>query len=235
MCWRSVILTGGIDRVRRAQDLYGAIRLDHFRGFEAYWAIPAEDENAINGQWVKAPGAKLFAALKRHLGELPFIAEDLGLITKEVNALRQEFNLPGMRILQFGFGNRNAHSYLPHHYEPNTVVYTGTHDNDTTLGWWENGATAIEHQAVRDYVGDTSDVVWSLIRVAATSVADICLFPMQDLLVLGSSARMNTPAEARNNWGWRCPPAVLTARLSGRLAALVDVTDRGGSLPVSPE
>ncbi len=224
-----------VDRVRRAQELYGAIRLDHFRGFEAYWAIPAEDENAINGKWVKAPGAKLFAALKEQLGELPFIAEDLGLITRDVDALRQNFKLPGMRILQFGFGNRNAHSYLPHHYEANTVVYTGTHDNDTTLGWWENCATLVEQQAVREYIGSTADVVWSLIRIAATSVADICLFPMQDLLVLGSAARMNTPAEAHNNWAWRCAPGVLTAELASRLAALVDVTDRGGVLPALPE
>ncbi len=220
-----------VDRVRRARELYGAIRLDHFRGFAAYWAIPAEDENAINGEWVKAPGSKLFAALREKLGVLPFIAEDLGEITRDVDALREEFGLPGMRILQFGFGNRGAHAYLPHRYEPNTVVYTGTHDNNTTLGWWKDGASEAEEEAVHSYIGNTDDIVWSLIRLAATSVADICLFPMQDVLVQGSNARMNTPAEATNNWGWRCAPGVLTSELSKKLAALMEVTDRDGVAP----
>ena len=220
-----------VDRVRRAQELYGAIRLDHFRGFEAYWAIPAEDENAINGSWVKAPGDKLFAVLCERLGPLPFIAEDLGVITKEVNALRMKYHLPGMRILQFGFGNRGAHAYLPHSYEPNTVVYTGTHDNDTTLGWWQNGATKIEEEAVASYIGDTSDIVWSMIRLAATSVADICLFPLQDLLELGSEARMNTPAAAEHNWGWRCADDVFTHKLAEKMATLMEVSDRDGILP----
>jgi 4-alpha-glucanotransferase len=217
-----------VDRVARAKELYGAIRLDHFRGFEAYWAIPASDETAINGSWVKAPGAELFKALHARLGELPFIAEDLGEITPAVHALRNEFKMPGMRILQFGFGGRGSHIYLPHEYVPNTVVYTGTHDNDTTLGWWRNQATKAEAEAVRNYVGDDSDVVWALIRLAATSVADICLFPMQDLLELGSEARMNTPAEAKNNWGWRCPTGVLSAALAAKMAALMEVTDRDG-------
>jgi 4-alpha-glucanotransferase len=217
-----------VDRVARAKELYGAIRLDHFRGFEAYWAIPASDETAINGSWVKAPGAELFKALHARLGELPFIAEDLGEITPAVHALRNEFKMPGMRILQFGFGGRGSHIYLPHQYVPNTVVYTGTHDNDTTLGWWRNQATKAEAEAVRNYVGDDSDVVWALIRLAATSVADICLFPMQDLLELGSEARMNTPAEAKNNWGWRCPTGVLSAALAAKMAALMEVSDRDG-------
>jgi 4-alpha-glucanotransferase len=220
-----------VDRVRRAQELYGAIRLDHFRGFEAYWAIPAADDHAINGTWVKAPGAKLFCVLREKLGELPFIAEDLGVITKEVDALREEFQLPGMRILQFGFGNRGAHTYLPHLYVPNTVVYTGTHDNDTTLGWWKHGASKVEIEAVSKYIGDTSDIVWSMIRLAAASVADICLFPMQDLLGLGSEGRMNTPAAAQNNWGWRCADDVLSSGLTAKLATLMELTDRDGYLP----
>jgi 4-alpha-glucanotransferase len=220
-----------VDRVRRAQELYGAIRLDHFRGFEAYWAIPAEDENAINGTWVKAPGDELFTVLQSRLGDLPFIAEDLGVITKEVNAVRKKFHLPGMRILQFGFGNRGAHAYLPHSYEPNTVVYTGTHDNDTTLGWWQSGANKVEREAVTNYIGDTSDIVWSMIQLAATSVADICLFPLQDLLGLGSEARMNTPAAAENNWGWRCAENALSVALAKKMAALIEVTDRDGVLP----
>jgi 4-alpha-glucanotransferase len=136
--------------------------------------------------------------------------------------------MPGMRILQFGFSSRGAHIYLPHKYERNTVVYTGTHDNDTTLGWWQHGASKIEIESVRNYVGYDTDVVWSLIRLAATSVADICLFPMQDLLELGSEARMNTPAEAANNWGWRCPEGVLSAALAEKMAALMELTDRDG-------
>ena len=220
-----------IDRVRRATELYGPIRLDHFRGFEAYWSIPAEDENAIDGEWVKAPGAALFSALRARLGDLPLIAEDLGDITEEVHALREDFGMPGMRILQFGFGGRGAHIYLPHEYAKNTVVYTGTHDNDTTLGWWQNGANEIEKAAIGVYLGHDTDIVWSLIRLAATSVADICLFPMQDLLELGSEARMNIPAAASNNWGWRCPHGVLSAALAQKLAALTEVTDRDGIKP----
>ena len=141
-----------VDRMRRTHALYDIIRLDHFRGFEAFWAIPAEDETAIHGEWVKAPGAALFTTLRDKLGELPLIAEDLGLITREVDALREQFDLPGMRVLQFGFSDRAAHNYLPHRYVTNTVVYTGTHDNDTTLGWWQHGVTETERHAVYCYL-----------------------------------------------------------------------------------
>jgi 4-alpha-glucanotransferase len=216
-----------IDRMRRANALYDVIRLDHFRGFEAYWAIPAEDETAVNGEWVKAPGAALFSKLREALGELPFIAEDLGLITPEVDELREQFQLPGMRILQFGFSNRGAHNYLPHRYEKNTVVYTGTHDNDTTRGWWENGATATERAAVQAYVNPGAEgVVWPLIRAASTSVADICLFPLQDVLELGSEARMNVPSRPEDNWTWRYSQGALTPECAQALAALTDVADR---------
>lgn len=216
-----------VDRIRRANSLYDMIRLDHFRGFEAFWAIPAEDDTAVNGEWIKAPGAALFASLREALGELPFIAEDLGLITPEVDALREQFSFPGMRILQFGFSSRGAHIYLPHRYEPNTVVYTGTHDNDTTRGWWENGATEVEKSAVQTYLNPGSEsVVWPLIRAAATSVADICLFPLQDVLELGSEARMNVPSSSSDNWGWRCPEGALLPKIAEKLAALTEVTDR---------
>lgn len=218
-----------VERIRGARALYDLIRLDHFRGFEAYWSIPAEDETAENGEWVKAPGAALFQRLREELGDLPFIAEDLGLITPEVDALREQFGLPGMRILQFGFSGRGAHIYLPHKYEKNTVVYTGTHDNDTTRGWWENGANEAERSAVEIYLGPgAKEVVWPLIRVAASSVADICLFPVQDILELGSEARMNVPSRSTDNWSWRCPEQVWTPELAGRLAALTTVTDRDG-------
>lgn len=218
-----------VDRIRRAHSLYDLIRLDHFRGFEAYWSIPAEEATAVNGEWVKAPGEALFSRLQEALGELPFIAEDLGLITPEVDAMREKFGLPGMRVLQFGFSSRGAHNYLPHRYEKNTVVYTGTHDNDTTRGWWENGATEVEKAAVEVYVHPGNNgVVWPLIRAASTSVADICLFPVQDILELGSEARMNVPSRSGDNWGWRCPEGVLKPELAERLSELTIVTDRDG-------
>ena len=223
-----------VARVRRACEVYDMVRLDHFRGFEAYWSIPGEDETAQNGTWVKAPGRELFQQLEKELGTLPFVAEDLGVITKEVDALRTEFHFPGMRILQFGFGNRGAHTYLPHRFEPNTVVYTGTHDNDTTLGWWQNGASAEEKEAVETYLKPGADgVVWALIRAAATSVADVCLFPVQDVVELGSEARMNVPSAAQGNWSWRCPAELWTMHVAEKLKALVTVTDRDG-VPVQP-
>ena len=218
-----------VDRMRRTHALYDIIRLDHFRGFEAYWAIPAEDETAIHGEWVKAPGAALFTALRAQLGDLPLIAEDLGLITREVDALREQFDLPGMRVLQFGFSNRAAHNYLPHRYETNTVVYTGTHDNDTTLGWWQHGVTESERNAVQSYLNPAPhEVVWALIRAASTSVADVCIIPVQDVLVLGSEARMNTPAIPENNWTWRMAPDALNSDQAQGLAQLSALTDRDG-------
>ena len=216
-----------VERMRRARTLYDVIRLDHFRGFEAFWSIPAADETAVGGKWVKAPGSALFSRLREAMSELPFIAEDLGLITKEVDALREEFDLPGMRILQFGFGNRGAHNYLPHRYEQNTVVYTGTHDNDTTRGWWERGATEQEKAAATVYVHPGSDgVVWPFIRLAAESVAYICLFPLQDILEIGSEGRMNVPSQPENNWSWRYAEGALKPELAAKLAALMEVTDR---------
>ena len=230
--WRELESRGfdwWVDRMRRTHALYDIIRLDHFRGFEAFWAIPAEDETAIHGEWVKAPGAALFRTLRDQLGELPLIAEDLGLITREVDALREQFGLPGMRVLQFGFSDRAAHNYLPHRYETNTVVYTGTHDNDTTLGWWQHGVTEEERLAVYVYLNPApNDVVSTLIRAASTSVADVCIFPVQDILVLGSEARMNTPATPQNNWTWRMAPDAINSEQARGLAQLAELTDRDG-------
>ncbi|MGC2403112.1 MAG: 4-alpha-glucanotransferase [Acidobacteriaceae bacterium] len=218
-----------VDRIRRTRVLYDIIRLDHFRGFEAFWAIPAEDETAIHGEWVKAPGAALFTALREKLGELPLIAEDLGLITREVDALRDEFGLPGMRVLQFAFGDRAAHNYLPHRYTTNSVVYTGTHDNDTTLGWWQHGITEAERLNVYVYLNPAAnDVVWTMIRAASASVADVCIFPAQDILALGSDARMNTPATPENNWTWRMLRGALGSGQAKGLAQLAEMTDRDG-------
>jgi 4-alpha-glucanotransferase len=218
-----------VARIRRSRELYDLIRLDHFRGFEAYWQIPAADDTAINGTWVKAPGAELFAALGEQLGEVPFIAEDLGLITPEVTELREKFGMPGMCILQFGFGDRGAHIYLPHRFVPNTVAYTGTHDNDTTLGWWQNGASENEKQAALTYLRPGDDgIVWAMIRAAASSVANLCMMPLQDPLELGSEARMNTPSAPDGNWSWRYRGEMLRPEISAKLAALMEVTDRDG-------
>ena len=214
------------DRIRRARQLYDIIRLDHFRGFEAYWAIPAEEETAVNGKWIKAPGLELFTAIKSALGPVPLVAEDLGMITPEVDALRLQLGLPGMKVLQFGFSDKGAHIHLPHRFAPATLAYTGTHDNDTTQGWWNTAPTA-ERAAVEAYLGPVANrPVWPLIRAAAASVAQIAVVPAQDLLELGSEARMNTPAVAAGNWSWRAPASAWAPTLTERLAALAEVTDR---------
>jgi 4-alpha-glucanotransferase len=220
-----------VARIRRTLTLYDMIRLDHFRGFEAYWSIAAEEETAVNGQWVKAPGHELFQRLKDVFGDLPFIAEDLGLITPEVDELREHFGMPGMRILQFGFGDRASHLYLPHKYVPNTVAYTGTHDNNTTLGWWRDGASTEEKAGAQSYLQTIvydGDVVWAMIRAAARSVANLCIFPMQDILHLGSEARMNTPAAGDGNWTWRYRRDALHPDFATKMAALMEMTDRDG-------
>jgi len=224
-----------IDRIRRACQVYDIVRLDHFRGFEAYWAIPADEETAVNGAWVKAPGLKLFHALEAALGPLPLVAEDLGLITPEVEALRQELGLPGMKVLQFGFGGKGAQTHLPHRFTPDTVAYTGTHDNDTTQGWWD-AASEIEREAVETYVGPVGErPVWPLIRATEASVAQLAVVPAQDLLELGSQARMNTPAVAAGNWSWRAAEGSWKPELATRLAALVEVTDRDNDPLGEPE
>jgi 4-alpha-glucanotransferase len=220
-----------ITRIRRACALYDIVRLDHFRGFEAYWAIPAEEETAVKGEWVKAPGQDLFEALEAELGPLPLVAEDLGLITPQVEALRAGLGLPTMRVMQFGFSDKGAHPHLPHQYTPGTVAYTGTHDNDTTQGWWHN-ANKTERAAVEAYVGPVRNrsgqdrPVWPLIRALYTSVAELAIVPAQDHLELDSHARMNTPAVPSGNWSWRAPAGCFTPALAERLAALVAVTDR---------
>lgn len=215
-----------VERIRRAVELYDIVRLDHFRGFEAYWAIPAEEETAVNGEWVKAPGLELFRALEAALGPLPLVAEDLGMITPEVETLRQELKIPGMKVIQFGFGSRGAHTHLPHQYVPATIAYTGTHDNDTTPGWWQRASDA-ERKAAEALVGPECErPAWPLIRAVEASVAQIAVVPAQDLLELGPEARMNTPAIPEGNWSWRAPENCWTPELAARLAALAEVTDR---------
>jgi 4-alpha-glucanotransferase len=216
-----------VDRMRWAVTTCDIVRLDHFRGFEKCWEIPAQEETAVHGHWVDGPGDDLFNVLRDRLGALPFIAEDLGFITPEVHALRERLQVPGMRVMQFGFGNPGAHIYLPHRFEANTVVYTGTHDNDTTRGWWHSTATPEERRYATAYLGACDDNVhWAFVRAAMDSVARLCVVPLQDVLGLGSEARMNVPSRADGNWTWRLPPGALTPQVAERLALLVDITDR---------
>jgi len=197
-----------LSRIEAMLELVDIIRVDHFRGFEAYWEIPASEPTAVKGRWVKAPGQELFQKVKKKLGKLPILAEDLGEITPEVEELRDMFDFPGMNILQFAFdageaGGEGDNGFLPHNYNPNSVVYTGSHDNDTTRGWYEK-ATEAERAQVRTYLrcGDM-DAVWQFVRAAVSSVSRFAIIPMQDLLNLGDEARMNTPGRLGGNWTWR--------------------------------
>lgn len=196
--------TWWISRFKSTLEFVDIIRVDHFRGFEAYWEIPAEEETAINGRWVKGPGQPLFDAIRSELGDdLPIIAEDLGVITPAVEALRDDNNLPGMKVLQFAFAGTAADPYLPHNYEPNCAVYPGTHDNDTTLGWYRQ-APEKERDFVRRYLATGDDnIAWEFVRLSTASVADTSVISLQDALGLGSEARMNTPGVAAGNWSWR--------------------------------
>lgn len=216
-----------IERMAWALRTCDILRLDHFRGFESYWEIPASEPTAVHGQWKKGPQDEFFRALRDRLGDLPFIAEDLGMITPEVHALRDRLGIPGMKVLQFAFGDPGAHIYLPHNFAPNCVVYTGTHDNDTTLGWWRSGASKEERSHVQAYLGPMNEgVAWAFLRAAFASVARMAVAPLQDVLNLASEARMNTPSRIEGNWGWRFTPGALTAELSDKLAALTVMCDR---------
>jgi len=221
-----------VERVRAALKTCDILRLDHFRGFEQYWEIPASEPLAVKGHWVPGPGDAFFEALRRELGEVALIAEDLGYITPEVHAMRQRWGMPGMRILQFAFDNPGAHIYLPHRYETNTVVYTGTHDNDTLLGWWQNGASAEIRRQAEAYLGrDADGMNWAFIRAALDSPANLCIVPLQDVLGLGSEARMNIPSRPEGNWTWRFDPQALKPELAERLALMSEVADRNAGLP----
>ena len=207
------------------------VRVDHFRGFEAYWQVPAGEETAINGEWIEAPGEQFFAALGQALGSLPILAEDLGIITPEVEALRDRFDFPGMRILMFAFSEGADNAYLPHNYARNTVVYSGTHDNDTAIGWWQQ-AGATEKEFLARYLGyDSPEAIkainWLLIRTALASVADLAIIPLQDLLDLDGRSRMNDPSHNDGNWRWRYRSSdLLTKGLSDRLLALTQLYSR---------
>lgn len=202
------------------------IRIDHFRGFEAYWEIPASEPTAMVGEWVKGPGAAFFEAMEAQLGTLPLIAEDLGLITPEVKTLRDQFDFPGMKILQFAFGGERNNDFLPHTFVQNCVVYTGTHDNDTTVGWYQT-ASESEQSHVRRYLQTTGqDIAWDMIRLAYASVADTAVATMQDLFSLDGKARMNYPGKASGYWKWRYRSEMLTYRVAHRLRDLTELYGR---------
>ena len=194
------------ERFKTQLELFDMMRIDHFRGLEACWQIPHDEETAINGKWVKVPGREMLDELYKSFHHLPLVAEDLGVITEPVIELKKSFNLPGMKVLQFAFDGNNKNPHLPHHHEVDDVVYTGTHDNDTTMGWASNEENYNKHY-FKDYTGLNIDSakqgVWSMIRLAMSSVSFLCIIPMQDLLMLDSSARMNTPGTVGNNWKWR--------------------------------
>jgi len=216
-----------VERVRANLSTCDIIRIDHFRGFEAYWAVPYGDDTAINGQWEPGPGIDLFNAIKSQLGELPIIAEDLGLMTQGVIDLREATGFPGMKILGFAFDSGEENDYLPHTYTKNCVVYTGTHDNDTLIGWFQK-AKEEDRQFARDYLNSRSDdeIHWDAIRGAWSSVANMAISPVQDFLGLGSEARINTPGVAAGNWQWRLRHEVLTDELAERIAKLTRVYSR---------
>lgn len=213
-------------RLRNALQAVDMVRLDHFRGFAGYWEVPAGEVTAINGRWVRGPGAGFFQAVRRELGALPIIAEDLGLISVDVDALRRALGLPGMRVIQFGFGADASNLNLPHNWERNLLAYTGTHDNDTTLGWYHQADEQTRHQ-VRVYTGtDGSDVHWTLMRLIMNSVADMAIFPLQDVLGLGSEARLNTPGRPHGNWTWRYTAAMLRPELAVALRDMAEASGR---------
>lgn len=214
------------ERMRSQLEMFDILRIDHFRGFEAAWEIPADEDTAINGEWVKAPGKALLSALKKEFGNIPLIAEDLGIITEEVDALRTGFNLPGMKILQFAFGDNADNPYLPHNYELNTVVYTGTHDNDTTLGWF-NSLQDHEKERIYGYLGCSQVSMPSLLMgTAFSSVANLAIVPMQDILELGSEDRMNIPGTVTGNWKWQFFWEQLTADKVTKLKNMITMFSR---------
>jgi 4-alpha-glucanotransferase len=234
---RREVIDWWIGRVRATLRLMDVARVDHFRGFAASWEIPAGDETAVNGRWVGTPGRELFTAIRRELGELPIIAEDLGVITPDVEELRDEFGFPGMRILQFAFGSDASNRDLPHNYRANLVAYTGTHDNDTTVGWFGSAAgrdsTRDARQIERerkyclDYLGTGGDEInWDFIRAALACVADTAIIPLQDVLGLDGRARMNLPASTEGNWSWRFQPGALSDKMRERLRRLTELYGR---------
>ena len=238
--WEHMLADGfkwWIERVRAALRAVDFARIDHFRGFAACWEIPGGDKTAERGRWVEAPGRELFTAIRQALGEVPIIAEDLGVITPDVERLREDFGFPGMRILQFAFGSDAKNADLPHNYHRNVVAYTGTHDNDTTVGWFHGAAGAgstrtqaqidVEHNFCTKYLHTSGEEIhWDFIRAVIASVADTAIIPLQDLLGLGTEGRMNLPNSTQGNWSWRFAKADLTDAHGERLRDLTETYGR---------
>ncbi len=216
-----------IERFKKLFELVDIIRVDHFRGFEASWEIPAQNNTAREGKWVKAPGYELFNTIKDVFGKIPIIAEDLGFITPEVDKFRKHFGFPGMKILQFAFDKDPENRFLPHNYSKNYIVYTGTHDNDTTLGWYKSLEPEIK-QYVKDYILSKSEktICWDMIRIAYASVANTAIIPLQDILCLDSEARMNFPSTLGNNWKWRYLKNNLNKKTANKLKKLAIIYGR---------
>ncbi len=209
-----------ISRFQSTLSLVDYIRIDHFRGFEGYWEIPAEEATAVKGEWKPGPGQHFFGVIKQELGELPIIAEDLGVITEEVEAMRDNFNLPGMKVLQFAWSDPQ-NPFLPHQHPTNSIVYSGTHDNNTTVGWWNHEANDHEKHFMRDYLArDVHEINWTLMRLGMMSSAHTFIAPLQDVLGLGPEGRMNTPGQPAGNWTWRFRPDALDNPGKDRLAHL---------------
>jgi len=221
-----------VKRFKATLEYVDVVRIDHFRAFEAYWQVPAGEATAMNGEWIEAPGYAFFDTLGDRLGSLPVLAEDLGIITPEVEALRDHFEFPGMKILLFAFGDDENNPYLPHNFERNCAVYVGTHDNDTAIGWWEHDASEAVKQAVARYLGfDSPDQIteihWALLRLAYGSVADLAIVQLQDVLGLGHESRMNDPSTPVGNWRWRYPNSdLLSEEVAQRLQAVTQTYGR---------
>lgn len=215
-----------VDRFEKMFELFDAVRVDHFRGFESCWKVSAKEKTAENGFWEKIPGENLFKQIRKELGEAPIIAEDLGVITPEVEELRDQFNFPGMKILQFAFGSDYGNAFLPHNYHPNSLVYSGTHDNDTTVGWYHSAPEREKHR-MRVYTrSDGVEPHWELIRLGVLSVADQAIFPLQDFMGLDSQSRMNTPGTVGGNWEWRYTPEMLDKIDRNRIINLITMSNR---------
>jgi len=214
------------DRLRRMLELFDVVRIDHFRGFAAYWSVPASAPTAETGEWKQGPGTDLFDQVGKELGQLPIVVEDLGLITTDVIQIKESLGFAGMKVLHFAFDGKADNPYLPHNYGPDYIVYTGTHDNDTTVGWYQS-LQEHEKDAIRRYLStDASDVAWDLIRAAQASVARVALFPAQDILSLGGEARFNFPGRSEGNWRWRLWPSALNDTLAQRLHDLTAYYNR---------
>lgn len=218
-----------VSRLRRQFEIFDIVRIDHFRGFETYWEIPSREETAVNGHWADGPKDEFFKMMKKQFPEFPIIGEDLGIITEEVTALMERFEIPGMKVLQFAFsGDQETHPYLPKNYKDNCIVYTGTHDNNTTRGWFCHDASDEDRRNLAAYLGktpDEHDIAWDLIAVALNSRAVLAVIPLQDLLNLGKDARMNIPGTAHDNWRWRFSGTVPDEAVS-RVKALTQQTSR---------